>query len=66
MVGGATGVKALDTLAKELAFMGRTSGMSFGTDSNAANSFVSRRGVGRMSTCRFGMCDSRKRSRMAM
>ena len=48
MVGGVTRAKGLVNLARELGFGGVLTGVRLGTDSSAAKSFVSRRGLGRM------------------
>ena len=48
MVEGATRAKGLLTLAKELGYVNISNGISLGTDSSAAKSFISRRGLGRM------------------
>ena len=48
MVEGATRAKGLLSLARELGFVDMSQGICLGTDSSAAKSFVSRRGLGRM------------------
>ena len=48
MVEGVTRAKGLLNLARELGFKGLVNKIRLGTDSSAAKSFVSRRGLGRM------------------
>ena len=48
MVDGVTKGKWMVTVAKELGFGQMKTEMGLGTDSSAAKSFVSRRGLGRM------------------
>ena len=48
MVGGVTRAKGLLSLAGELGFVGLSVVVHLGTDSSAAKSFVSRRGLGKM------------------
>ena len=48
MVEAVTRAKGLLTLAEELGFSGLSNVVRLGTDSSAAKSFVSRRGLGRM------------------
>ena len=48
MIEGVTRAKGLLSLAWELGFEGLTNRVQLGTDSSAAKSFVSRRGLGRM------------------
>ena len=48
MVEGVTRAKGLVSLARELGFVGVSTTVKLGTDSSAAKSFVSRRGLGRM------------------
>ena len=48
MVEGVTRTKGLISLAKELGFKNITNVVHLGTDSNAAKSFVCRRGLGKM------------------
>ena len=48
MVEGVTRAKGLLSLAWDLGFSGLTNVIQLGTDSNAAKSFVNRRGLGKM------------------
>ena len=48
MIEGATRAKGLHSLAKELGFVDLANVVKLGTDSSAAKSFVSRRGLGKM------------------
>ena len=48
MVEAVTRAKGLTNLARELGFRGMSNVVRIGTDSSAAKSFVSRRGLGRM------------------
>ena len=48
MIEGTTRAKGLHTLARELGFVDLANVVKLGTDSSAAKSFVSRRGLGRM------------------
>ena len=48
MIEGVTRSKGLISLASELGFMGLSPVVYVGTDSTAAKSFVSRRGLGKM------------------
>ena len=48
MVEATTRAKGLGTLARELGFGGLSNVVHLGTDSSAAKSFVSRRGLGKM------------------
>ena len=48
MIEGVTRAKGSLSLAKELGFVGLSNVLKLGTDSSAAKSFVSRRGLGKM------------------